>query len=196
MKKAAFALAALAIASSTFAQDAAAPAKPVRGFVGIGASTGGDKLATAEYTNGDTASIKAGSGVYFTAGLEYRFDEQFSAQASVNFHIDNQTASNGNLQFQRYPIEALAFYHINPQWKIGTGLRYVNGAKLSGSGAAEIDDVKFENTLSGVVEAEYMFSQQVSVKVRYVNEKFEVKSRFGKVDVKADHVGISGNYYF
>lgn len=196
MKKAAFTLAALAIASSTYAQSVAAPAKTVRGFVGIGASAGGDKLATAEYTNGDTASIRAGSGVYFTGGVDFRINEQFSAQTSVSFHVDDQTASNGSLQFHRFPIEALAFYHIDQQWKIGTGLRYVTGAKLSGSGVADFDDVKFDNTLSAVVEAEYLFTPQVSVKVRYVNEKFEVKSRFNQVDVKANHVGISGNYYF
>jgi len=196
MKKAVFTLAALAIAASSQAQVAAAPTQAVRPFVGIGVSAGGDKLATAEYTNGDSASIRAGSGVYFTGGVDFRINEQFSAQASVNFHVDNQTAQNGSLHFNRYPIEALAFYHIGQQWKIGTGLRYVTGAKLSGSGAAEIDDVKFDNTLSGVVEAEYMFTPHISMKMRYVNEKFEVKSRFNEVEVKANHVGISGNYYF
>lgn len=196
MKKTVFALVAFAIASSSHAQVAAAPAKAVRGFIGIGATAGGDKLATAEYTNGDTASIRAGSGVYFTGGMEFRINEQFSAQASVNFHVDDQSARNGSLKFQRFPIEAMAFYHIDQQWKIGTGLRYVTGAKLSGSGAGEIDDLKFDNTLSGVVEAEYMFTPQVSVKVRYVNEKFEVKREYGHGEVKANHVGVSGNFYF
>jgi hypothetical protein len=196
MKKAVFALAALAIASSSYAQVTAAPARTVHGFVGLGLSAGGDKLATAEYTNGNTASIRAGSGVYFTGGLDFRINEQFSAQTSVNFHIDEQSASNGNLKFQRFPIEALGFYHIDQNWKIGTGLRYVSSAKLSGSGAGEIDDVKFDNTLSAVLETEYMFTPQVSVKVRYVNEKFEVKNGYRKVDVKANHVGVSGNFYF
>ncbi len=196
MKKTVFALVAFAIASSSHAQVAAPPAKAVRGFIGIGATAGGDKLATAEYTNGDTASIRAGSGVYFTGSMEFRINEQFSAQASVNFHVDDQSARNGSLKFQRFPIEAMAFYHIDQQWKIGTGLRYVTGAKLSGSGAGEIDDLKFDNTLSGVVEAEYMFTPQVSVKVRYVNEKFEVKREYGHGEVKANHVGVSGNFYF
>lgn len=196
MKKTAFALAALAFASSSFAQVAAVPARTVHGFVGIGATAGGDKLATAQYTNGDSASIRAGGGVYFTGGLDFRINEQFSAQTSVNFHVDDQSARNGSLKFQRFPIEALAFYHINEQWKIGTGLRYVSGAKLSGSGAGEIDDVKFDNTLSSVVEAEYLFTPQLSVKVRYVNEKFEVKDRYYQGEAKANHVGISGNFYF
>lgn len=196
MKKTVFAIAALAIASASHAQNAAIPARTVHGFVGIGASAGGDKLATASYTNGDSASIRAGSGVTFTGGLDFRINEQFSAQTSVNFHVDNQSARNGDLRFQRFPIEALAFYHINQNWKIGTGLRYVSGAKLSGSGAGEIDDVKFDSTLSGVVEAEYLFSPQFSLKVRYVNEKFEVKDQYYEGEAKANHVGISGNFYF
>lgn len=193
MKKNLLCLAILAATSSAQAQ-VAAPVKTVSGFVGIGASAGGDKLATAFYTDGDSANIKAGGGVSFTGGLNFRINEQFSAQTSVTFHVDDQTASNGSLKFQRFPIEALAFYHINQQWKIGTGLRYVTGAKLSGSGVADIRDTKFDNALSSVVEGEYMFSPQLSVKVRYVNEKFELKHRSG--EVKANHVGVSGNFYF
>ncbi|WP_342115343.1 outer membrane beta-barrel protein [Pseudoduganella sp. OTU4001] len=196
MKKAVFACVALALAASAQAQSVATPlpVKTVSGFVGIGATGGGDKLATAHYTNGDSVNIKAGGGVYFTAGVDFRINQQFSAQTSVNFHIDDQTAENGSLKFQRFPIEALAFYHIDQNWKIGTGLRYVTGAKLSGSGAADIRDVKFDNTLSSVVEAEYMFSPQYSLKVRFVNEKLEAKSN--GAEVKANQVGISGNFYF
>ena len=198
MKKSLLALAILAAASSAHAQVApvaAAPAKFVHGVVGLGITGGGKKLATADYTDGRSANIKSGGGVYFTGGVDFRINEQFSAQTSVNFHVDDQTASNGSLKFQRFPIEALAFYHIDQNWKIGTGLRYVTGAKLSGSGAADINDVKFDNTLSNVVEAEYLFSPQLSVKMRSVNEKFEVKNGRG-AEVKANHVGISGNFYF
>lgn len=196
MKKAAFACVAFALASSAQAQAVPAPlpAKTVSGFVGIGATTGGDKLATAYYTNGDSVNIKAGGGVYFTGGVDFRINQQFSAQTSISFHVDDQTAKNGSLKFQRFPIEALAFYHIDQNWKVGTGLRYVTGAKLSGSGVADISDVKFDNTLSGLVEVEYMFSPQYSLKVRYVNEKLEAK--YNGAEVKAHQVGISGNFYF
>lgn len=197
MKKSLFVLAVLAAASTAHAQVAqiaTAPAKAVHGFVGLGITGGGKKLATADYTDGRSANIKSGGGVYFTGGVDFRINQQFSAQTSVNFHVDDQSASNGSLKFQRFPIEALAFYHIDQNWKIGTGLRYVTGAKLSGSGVADIRDVKFDNTLSSVVEAEYMFSPQLSVKMRYVNEKLEVKN--GRGEVKANHVGVSGNFYF
>jgi len=197
MKKTLLALAILAAASSVHAQEAQpAPAKSVSGFVGLGITGGGKKLATADYTDGHSANIKSGGGVYFTGGLDVQITEQFSAQTSINFHVDDQTAQNGSLKFQRFPIEALAFYHIDNNWKIGTGVRYVTGAKLSGSGVADIDDLKFKNTLSGVVEAEYMFSPQLSVKMRYVKEKLEVKDYYYYGEVKANHFGISGNFYF
>lgn len=199
MKKSLSTLAILAAASSAhaqIAQVAPAPLKPVHGFVGLGITGGGKKLATADYTNGRSANIKSGGGVYFTGGVDFRINEQFSAQTSLNFHVDDQTAQNGSLKFQRFPFEALAFYHVDQNWKIGTGLRYVTGAKLSGSGVADIADVKFKNTLSSVVEAEYLFSPQLSVKMRYVNEKFEEKNSRYPAEVKANHVGVSGNFYF
>lgn len=197
MKKTLITLALLAAASAVHAQEVQnAPANPVSGFVGLGVTGGGKKLATADYTDGSSGNIKSGGGVYFTGGLDIQITEQFSAQTSINFHVDNQSAENGSIKFQRFPIEALAFYHINQNWKIGTGLRYVMGAKLSGSGAADMDDLKFKNTLSGVVEAEYMFSPQLSVKMRYVNEKFKVKDDYYEGEVKGNHVGISGNFYF
>ncbi|XLZ68016.1 outer membrane beta-barrel protein [Massilia sp. SR12] len=199
MKKSLISLAMLATAASAHAQVAQvapAPAKTVHGFVGLGITGGGKKLATADYTDGRSANIKSGGGVYFTGGVDFRINEQFSAQTSVSYHVDDQSAKNGSLKFQRFPFEALAFYHIDQNWKIGTGLRYVTSAKLSGSGVADIDDVKFKNTLSSVVEAEYMFTPQLSVKMRYVNEKFEEKNSRYPAEVKANHVGVSGNFYF
>lgn len=195
MKKTTLTLALLAVISTAHAQTPTAPvASPAHGFVGIGITAGGDELASATYTNGDSVNIKAGSGVVFTAGLDYRIDPQFSVQGSVNFHVDDQTASNGDMRFQRFPVELIGFYHPNSQWKVGGGVRYVNSAKLSGSGAAEMPDIHFKNTASAIFETEYLFAPNAGVKVRYVKEELEVKNGGGTV--KANHVGISGVFYF
>lgn len=195
MKKITLTLAMLAALSTAHAQaPMTAPAPAPRGFVGLGVTAGGDDLATASYTNGDTVDIKAGSGVVFTAGLDFPIAPQFSVQGSVNFHVDNQTARNGDLRFQRFPVEVIGFYHPNSQWKVGGGVRHVNSAKLSGSGAASIPDVTFKDTTSPVFEVEYLFAPNAGVKVRYVKEELEFKQGPGKV--KSNHVGISGVYYF
>ena len=62
---------------------------------------------------------------------------------------------NGSVKFQRFPIEIISYYHVNNEWRIGGGVRYTSGAKLSSSGAASGLNITLDNAVSGVVEAEY-----------------------------------------
>jgi opacity protein-like surface antigen len=192
MKKIVLILSAL-FATMGAAQAQSPVSKPMQFFAGLGVTGGGDDLATAEYTNGNSQDIKAGGGVVFTAGANYRLTPEFSIQGSLNFHVDDTNADNGSIKFQRFPIEVLGYYHLNDQWRLGAGLRYISGAKLSSSGVAAGLSFKFDNVVSGVVETEYFWSPSFGMKLRYVNETFKVP---GYGDVKANHVGISGNYYF
>lgn len=191
MKKFVFAVAAL-LATMGAAQAQSQP-RPLHGVAGLGVSFGGDDLATAKYTNGNSQDIKAGSGVYFTIGADYRMSEKFSVQGTFNYHVDSTTAKNGEIKFQRFPVELLGYYHVNNDLRIGAGLRYVMDPKLSSSGVASGIEAKFDNATSPLAEIEYFFTPQFGMKVRYVKETFKGK---GYYDVKANHVGISGNYYF
>lgn len=168
-------------------------AKPLHFLLGAGLSAGGDKLASALYTNGQSIDIRAGSGVYLTAGADYRIHPQFSIQATVNYHVDDTNASNDNIRFERYPIELLGYYHVNQQWRVGGGVRYVSGPKLHSSGVFRGLDFEFDSTTSGVVEAEYFYSPRLGIKLRYVNESFKA-ARMGDFD--GSHVGASANFYF
>lgn len=131
--------------------------------------------------------------MYFTAGANYRLSPDFSIQGTITFHVDDTNAKNGSIKFQRFPIEVLGYYHLSNTWRVGGGVRYTTGAKLSSSGAAAGLDMKFDNTLSGVAELEYFWVPQFGMKMRFVNETFQAS---GYRDVKAKHVGISANYYF
>ena len=108
--------------------------------------------------------------------------------------MEEATASNGDVRFQRYPIELLAYYNVSPQWRIGGGVRYVSNPKLTSSGAAHIGDLTFKNTVRGVLEGEYAMSDSIGIKVRYVQEQFENKYNSHKTD--ANHVGVFANFYF
>ena len=176
-------------------QMQAPAASPLRFLAGIGYSAGGDKLATAEYTNGSSQNIRAGGGFYFTGGADYRLNEEFSVQGTVNFHVDDTTAQNGSIRFKRFPIELMGYYHSTEQLRFGVGVRHISSAKLTSSGAADGLDVKFDSTTSGVAEIEYFWTPKMGMKVRYVKETFKVKD-YSDIKVKGDHVGISGNYYF
>lgn len=189
---------ALAIASlgAAQAQTVAQPAeaKQMRFLVDFGATIGGDNLASASYVNGDTANIRAGRGLAFDTGIDYRVNPQVSFKATIGYHSDRAAGGNGDLRFVRYPLELLAYYHVSPHWRVGGGARYVSNAKLSSSGAASIGNYEFDNTLSPVLEAECLMGAHWGVKMRLVSEKFTEKSSGTKVD--ANHFGLFGTYYF
>ena len=199
MKKLVISLAlALAAVSSAQAQNMA-PAnafvtKPVRGFLGAGLTYGGDKLATAHYTNGGNIDLHAGALIALVGGVDWTVTPEFSFQASVGYHVDQATGSNGEIRFQRFPFELLAYYKVSPQWRVGGGVRYLTGTKFTSSGAAYMGDYKFDNSVSAVLEGEYMMSPQIGIKLRYVAEKLDSKFDSHKID--ANHAGVFANFYF
>jgi len=208
MKKPAFALSLALAAFGAQAQTteqapapAAAPAvqyeavgaKPLRFVLGIGATFGGDKLATAYYDDGDEINLRAGESVALLAGVDYRINQDFSVQGTVAYHVDRASARNGDMRFERIPFELLGYYHVNDKVRVGGGLRYVTGTEFRSSGAGDIGDYKFKDTTSPVAEIEYLFSPRLGLKLRYVNDEFKEKSFGGKV--KGDHVGLFANFY-
>jgi hypothetical protein len=178
--------------AQTMAQPA--EARQMRFLVGMGLTFGGDQLANAHYTDGIDRSIRAGSMIAFNAGIDYRVTPQFSFQGTFGYHMDNASASNGSMRFERFPIELLAYYHVSPQWRLGGGARYVTGTKFKSGGAGDVGNYDFDNTLSPVVEAEYLMNANWGFKVRLVSEKFTESVSGAKVD--ANHVGFFANYYF
>jgi long-subunit fatty acid transport protein len=185
---------AAAYSGHAMAQTAPSATPSVKPFVGFGLTLGGDKLATAQYTNGDSASIHAGGLIQFQGGLEFAVGSAMSVSASVGYHVDRASADNGSLKFDRFPVELLAHYKLNDQWRVGAGVRLVNSATLGGSGVASIPDVEFDSTTGGVLQAEYMFSPKSSVVIRGVSEKYKVKGFTGSTD--GSHFGVLLNYYF
>lgn len=205
MKKIALAMT-LALASMTAAQAQTAEAvvtpvtyqpaaaKPLRFVLGAGLTAGGDKIATAYYDDGGEIDLRAGEMFALQAGIDYRLSPEFSMKATVGYHVDDASARNGDMRFQRIPFELLGYYHVNEKVRVGGGLRYVTGTEFRSSGAGDIGDYKFKNTTSAVAELEYMATPSIGVTLRYVNDEFEEKRYGGKL--KGDHVGAFANFYF
>lgn len=163
--------------------------------VGGGFTYGGDKLATAQYTNGSSADVRAGSLLDIHAGLEYRFD-QFAVQSTVGYHFDSADATNGSITFSRVPVELLGYYQVSQSIRLGGGLRKSTGAQLDGDGvASNIGTVKFDADPGFVLEGEYLVGKNLGFKLRYVAEKFKAKTGNAK-DIDGNHVGIFMNAYF
>ncbi|WP_338848923.1 hypothetical protein V8J88_08265 [Massilia sp. W12] len=194
MKKILLALA-LPLSLMGAAQAADANTGALRPVLSVGVTYGGDTLATAKYTDGSSVNIRAGSGLDMKGGVEYRVAPQVSLQATVGYHVHfTPEASNGDANFNRIPIELLAFYHINEQWRVGGGVRFVRNARLSGSGAAANLNGNYGNTTGGVLAVEYMGAKNWGVSFRLVNEKYTLEN--SNASFSGNHAGLFASYYF
>jgi hypothetical protein len=192
----ALALAAATLGNAQAQQTQHQAAEPQRlfGVVGAGLTYGGDRLATATYTDGGSVTLHAGSLLALLAGVDFRVNKDFSMQGTVGFHVDDAGAKNGSIKFQRFPIELLAYYHPNAQWRVGAGARYASSPKLKGSGVGSGVYGKFDNAVGAIVEAEYFYSERMGVKMRVVSEKY--KFAYTGESVDGNHVGLLANFYF
>jgi hypothetical protein len=198
MKKDWLAIAALAL-GFVCTVHAAEPERAVRPLVGAGLTFGGATLYTVQYNDGTSSNIHAGGLVDVYAGVEFRIAEAFSLQATVGYHVDDRGARNGSLRFERFPIELLGHYRIDPHWRAGGGVRFVQSPRVTGSGVLGGNDVSFDSTTGGVVEGEYLILPasrrvQVGVKLRYVAERYQLQG--GGPSISGNHVGVMGSVYF
>lgn len=89
-----------------------------------GLSFGGDTLAEATFTNGDTEKLKAGGLFYFAGGPSLEFaNSPWSLQLLLGRHFDSVTAENGELTFERNTMELQLFHRVGAH---RFGLGYVN----------------------------------------------------------------------
>jgi Outer membrane protein beta-barrel domain len=183
------ALAALAVGAA--AQTQPSTVSPMLGF---GLTFGGDKLATVEFENGDTESIRAGGLVMLYAGAEWRLSPQVALQGTVGYHVDDTTGSNGSLRFSRYPVDLLALFSVNERVRLGGGVEFANNPKVGSSGVLAGTTGKFKNSTGLVLEGEYLFTPQVGLKARYASHKFKYDGGSGSVD--GNYFGLLGTWYF
>ena len=181
--------------SKADASQVAAHQKQLHYVLGVGLTSGGDKLATAFYTDGSSDSISAGSGLMFYAGLDYRMNDAASIQGTLGYHFDStKAAKNGEITFSRIPLEFLAYYHVRDTIRLGGGTRMVFSPRVKGSGLANNINDSFPNTVGLVIEGEYLVTPTLGIKVRHVSEKY--KPRNSPTSVDGSHFGVFANVYF
>lgn len=183
------------------AQDGA-PASPARGlspFLGLGLTLGGDQIGeTIRYEDGSSTDITGGGLVDLRAGLQYQApDSALSFQLSLGYHTDDTLAAkNGSASFTRFPLEVLAHHQSLEKWRFGGGLRKALNAqtKTSGLGADYVLAQKYKSSVGVVLEAEYMPTRAIGIKLRGVSESYKPEV-LGKT-ISGNHLGVIAVYYF
>ena len=181
------------LAGAVLLAAGAAQAADVRPFVKAGADFGGDTLVTVVFVDGERESIKANEGFYAGGGVSIRNEAKtLEGEVSIAYKFNAITASNGDVDWTMMPLEALLFYRL-PQWRLGGGLTYHMNPKLKGSGVVGGLDVKFDDALGMVLQADYLIGQSMAVGVRYTNVKYEVQ---GGTGASAKSGGIGGTFSY
>jgi hypothetical protein len=161
--------------------------------LGMDIGDGGEKLASARYTDGSSDTIKSGGGVQFKVGVQYPTSTNSSLLATVGYEVDDTSAaSNGSIKFQRFPVELLSMWRVGNKVRLGGGLRYASNPKLSGSGvASSLGTYSLKSKLGLVAQGEYLYSEKLGLTLRAISEKFEYQGK----SINANHVQLGVNYY-
>lgn len=133
-----------------------ASAREVRVLARMGLDGGGTRLAKVPMSDGSTQSLSAGGLFTIAGGLLYAPEgTPIAIEATVGYKVDDVTASNGQLKFDRWPLELLASYR-SERHRIGGGVAR-HGAptyKIAVDGSPT-SRVEFDDAFGAVVQYAY-----------------------------------------
>ena len=122
---------------------------------------------------------------------------------TIGYHFDEVSADNGDITFERYPLELIPFYNFRNH-RIGAGLSYhlspeLDLKELGGS------KVEFDDALGWLIEYDYSFSGWRSggfvlgaryLWIDYQVEKVDDRRVPGCFEFDGNHVGIHVDFMF
>ena len=182
-----------ALMAAVFGSMAAPAQAEMRWLLKGGFDFGGDTLVPVTFQDGTTETLKANEGFYVGGGVAYIFlDYNLEAELSASWKYVGVTASNGDVSFTRFPLEAMVFYPWS--WgRVGAGLTYHLNPKISTSGVVPSSfSADFDNAAGAVIQAEYRPSDNLGLGVRYTALTYTSGGR----DDEANGIGltISGSF--
>lgn len=187
-------IAALALAG---AAPFASPAADLRPMIKMGIDTGGDEILAHVFPGGEVETLNGNQGFYAGGGVSitnfYR-GADLELEVSLSFKYTTAYGENGEVDWTRYPLDALLFYRW-PKVRAGGGLTYHFGPKLRGDGDASSVNVKFENALGFVLQADYRVTEKLTAGVRYTAIEYETKAS-PATTTKSSGIGITFGYTF
>lgn len=172
------------------ATPVASSAAEIRPMIKVGVDTGGDVLLTQMFPGGEIETIKGNQGFYAGGGVSVtRFYRDLELEVSLTFKYTSAYGSNGEVDWTRYPLDALVFYRWS-KVRAGGGLAYHVSPKLKGSGSAAGVNVKFDNALGFSLQADYRITEQFTAGVRYTAIDYETSASLAAT-TKSSGIGIT-----
>lgn len=161
-------------------------------FLQTGLHFGGDKLASVTFYDGTTETIHAGGLIYFSGGFISEINENFELRAAIGIKFDTITASNGELDFTRYPINAMVFKK-GELLNVGIGATYHLSPTYQTKGSiTDNTTYDFDNALGLIAELDYSFTEKFYLGVKAT----AIDYTLGSAKINGNSLGIVAGVIF
>ncbi len=147
---------------------------------------GGEEVADVVFTDGSRQSLTAGNGGTFSFGAEYRPVPRLGLRGTLGWKFSTSAADNVNVMFTRFPIEGVASWSLNDDWRVGAGVSHHANINLDFDGLGP--NLKFDPATGATLELGWRWAALTYTAMTYTDE-------FGN-DYDASAVGISLSYLF
>lgn len=185
----------ISLASAGFLYALPAQAVEMKGVVGFGFDLGGEKVATATYTDGTTVDVNANQGLTINGGVVLVTGD-FETQATVGYKFGGPQAKNGSITWDTVPVELMEFYRTG-SIRMGLGFSYQNSPKLVIDIPGTSSTTKYDNALGTVVQVGWAPAGSIySIDLRYTAIKYKQNSPASTVEKNGNVAGIYMSLYF
>jgi len=167
----------------------------------MGYDWGGTTLATVYhdgYYDQGTEKIRAGQGLSFEAGATIdNPSSNMELRFLIGYKFDSDSASNGDVTWDRIPFTGLAMFKAN-RWRFGGGVTYHLNPELSGGfGGDNVSaaDGEYKNAFGGVAQIQYMATDSLGIGIKGTFIEYELKSD-PSYKAKGNSMGFVISYAF
>ncbi len=144
-----------------------------------GLTGGGDRISGIPLPEGKEREIGAGGAYQIGMGTRYQLGiVPLSLALSINYHYDADHNENDDASFRRVPLEAMLYFEMPGNLRLGRGIRYVRWARATSTINGISEKIAFKNTRGNVIEIGYHVVPYGWVDLRYVKETYQVESYY------------------
>ena len=155
----------------------------------LGVHTGGDDLITATFTDGSTATIKAGEVLAIDLGIAWDMGN-IEGRITGGWKYDTISAVDGDIDFSRFTHQFLLLYKAG-DWRFGGGYAYHFDVEVDGSGAASVADSEFDDTLGWTAQINYFFTEKAYVGLTYTDIEYDRLATLGNSSATFDASSVA-----
>lgn len=167
-----------------------------------GLTFGGDKLGGLQYEGGGSEEVSAGGLFALGVALRTQYSENIISKFTANYHFDTVTASNADVSFSRFTVDALAGYKANENINLYAGITYHLSPEFSSEfDGSATNKASFDDSLGFVIEAAYVTDANNEFSLRYVPIEYDMTkvNQFtvsGAEATDGSHIGIYFTAFF